>query len=67
MATTLNLHADIPANRELRIALPPDVPEGPAEITVVVSPASSPSAATLGDLAQSEFFGLWRNRTDIHP
>jgi hypothetical protein len=63
---TINLNAEIPASRELRITLPPDVPLGPAEIVLRVSSAPTGSVKkTLGDLASSEFFGMWRDRTDI--
>ena len=65
MVKTLNLTAEIPSNRELRITLPADVPTGPAEIVVVVSSPAGSSARTLGDLASSEFFGMWRDRPDI--
>jgi hypothetical protein len=66
MVRTVNLHTDIPANRELHIQLPEDVPTGPAEIVLVVSSSSADSAvSTLGDLANSEFFGMWRDRADI--
>lgn len=34
---TISLSADIPANRELRITLPADIPAGPAGIVLVVS------------------------------
>jgi hypothetical protein len=62
---TVNLHADIPADRELRIILPADVPVGPAEIVLVVSSADRFSGRTLGDFERSEFFGMWRDRSDI--
>jgi hypothetical protein len=65
MIRTISLNADIPGDRELRIALPPDVPAGPAEIVLVVSPSASTDARTLGDLVRSEFFGMWRDRADI--
>ncbi len=65
MVKTVNLDADIPPNRELHITLPADVPTGPAEIVVVVSSPTRPSVLTLGDLANSEFFGMWRDRSDI--
>jgi len=65
MVKTVNLNADIPPNRELRITLPADVPTGPAEIVVVVSSPTPSSGSTLGDLADSEFFGIWRDRRDI--
>jgi hypothetical protein len=65
MVRTINLTTDIPLNREVRIMLPPDVPTGPAELVVVVAPRAGFTAKTLGDLAHSEFFGLWRDRTDL--
>lgn len=65
MVRTLNLTADIPASRELRISLPADFPQGPAEIVLVVSPSEEPSMSNLADLRDSEFFGMWRDRADI--
>ena len=62
---TLNINADIPANRELRITLPDDVPTGPAEIVVIVLPGTRHGDSTLGALSESEFFGIWRDRQDI--
>lgn len=64
MVRTINLTMDIPPNRELRIMLPPDVPPGPAELVVVVAPRER-LTRTLGDLARSEFFGMWRDRADV--
>jgi len=65
MVKTINLTADVPPNREVRIILPADVPLGPAEIVVVVASRAGVVARTLGDLKRSEFFGMWRDRTDI--
>ena len=65
MVKTVNVTADIPPNRELRITLPTDVPVGPAEIVLVVSTAEHMNARTLGDFGNSEFFGMWRDRSDI--
>jgi hypothetical protein len=65
MIRTLNLTAEIPASRELHINLPADVPEGPAEIVLVVSPSKEPRVPTFADLRDSEFFGMWRDRADI--
>jgi len=62
---TVNITTDIPASRELRITLPPDVPLGPADIVVVVSSPRVANGRTLGDFADSEFFGMWRDRSDI--
>jgi hypothetical protein len=65
MVKTINLTADVPESREVRITLPADVPTGPAEIVVVVASHASAPARTLGDLMRSEFFGMWRDRADI--
>ena len=67
MVRTINLATDIPSSRELRIMLPPDVPTGPAELVVVVVVVASRErpTRTLGDLARSEFFGMWRDRAEI--
>jgi hypothetical protein len=65
MVKTLNLNAEIPPNRELHIKLPSDVPTGPAEIVLLLSSSACSSASTLGALANSQFFGLWKDRADI--
>jgi len=41
------------------------VPPGRAEITLTVTPPEDDEGPTLGDLRDSEFFGMWANRTDI--
>jgi hypothetical protein len=64
MVRTVNVKADIPASRELHITLPSDVPIGPAEIVVVVSSSAS-AARNAGEFAASEFFGMWKDRSDI--
>jgi len=65
MVKTVNLSTQIPPSRELHVTLPGDVPTGPAEIVLVVSTAARPNGSTLGELAGSEFFGMWRDRPDI--
>jgi hypothetical protein len=45
--------------------LPADVPVGPAEIVLVVSSSDRSNGRTLGDFKNSEFFGMWRDRSDI--
>jgi hypothetical protein len=65
MVKTVNLSAEIPLNRELHITLPADIAAGPAEIVLVVSSSVKPDASTLGELADSEFFGMWGERSDI--
>jgi hypothetical protein len=65
MIKTISLSIDIPQSRELNIAFPADVPAGPAEIVLVVTSSAQPNGSTLGELADSEFFGMWRDRADI--
>ena len=64
MVKTFSITADVPPDRGVRIVLPNDVPIGPAEIVVVVASRTG-TAHTLGDLARSPFFGMWRDRDDI--
>ena len=65
MVRTVSLNADIPPDRELRITLPDDVPVGPAEIVVVVSALDPSRVRTAGEFKDSEYFGMWRDRSDI--
>ncbi|MBI5651836.1 MAG: hypothetical protein HZC40_15565 [Chloroflexi bacterium] len=61
---TINLMTDVPADHQVRITLPNDVPVGPAEMVIVVASRAT-TEFTLGDLARSTFFGMWHDRTDI--
>jgi len=65
MVKTINMNAEIPASRELHLTLPGDIPVGPAEIVLVVSSRAPTETSTLGDLAKSEFCGMWADRSDI--
>ena len=65
MVKTVTLNVEIPASRELRITLPADVPTGSAKIVITVSSSGSRHHSTFSDLLNSEFFGMWRDRTDI--
>ncbi len=65
MVRTVNLNTDIPANRELGITLPANVPIGPAEIVLVVSSLDHAGGRTVGDFGRSEFFGMWRDRSEM--
>lgn len=65
MVRRVEISTDVPADREMRITLPNDVPVGPAEIVVLVNSTQENGTHTLGDLAGSEFFGMWKDRTDI--
>ena len=65
MVKTINLTTEVPSDRKVLIKLPDDVPEGMADIVVVVAPHASRRGRTLGELARSEFFGMWAQRSDI--
>jgi hypothetical protein len=65
MFKTMNLHADIPANHELHITLPSDVPIGPVDMVIVIATSEKENTRTFQDLANSEFFGMWKDRPDI--
>lgn len=65
MFKTINLTMDVPLNREVRIKLPDDVPPGLTEMVVIVASQAPTAGHTLGDLVRSEFFGMWRDRTDL--
>jgi hypothetical protein len=65
MTRTINLTAEVPPDREVRLLLPKDVPTGPAEFTIVVTSHANLPLKTLEDFAKSEFFGMWRDRRDI--
>jgi hypothetical protein len=65
MFRTINLKTEVPPDREVQIKLPDDIPPGPAEMVVIVVSQVPNAGRTLGDLARSEFFGMWRDRTDI--
>lgn len=66
MVRAISLNAEIPSNRELHITLPADVPTGPAEMVLVVSSRTGDNTRTLGELLNSEFFGMWADRSDIN-
>jgi len=62
----VTLTTTITPERTLTIRVPEEVPTGPAEVIVVFAaePPSEPHR-TLGELRASEFFGVWRGRTDL--
>ena len=59
MVKTVTLNTDIPANWELRVTLPADVPTGSAAIVIMISPSVPPTSATFSDLLNSKFLGMW--------
>jgi hypothetical protein len=63
---TITCKVVIPADRQLQIPVPEDVPPGPAEVVVVIMPqAIAVKGGTAGDLLRSPPFGLWKDRTEI--
>ncbi len=40
MVKTVTLRLDMPSDRTLHITLPPDVPNGPLEVVLVIAPTS---------------------------
>lgn len=45
MVKTLTFHLDTPPDRTLHLTLPPDVPDGPLEVVLVIAPVA-PTVAT---------------------
>ena len=64
MIRTINLTTNVPVDRRVSIVFPKDVPIGPVEIEVKVATGEE-RLHTFGELARSEFFGMWRDRKDI--
>ncbi len=53
MVKTLTFHLDTPPDRTLHLTLPPDVPDGPLEVVLVIAPVAP--TTTLPSLA-----GRWQ-------
>lgn len=64
MVETLIVSCDLPPNRQTRITLPPGLPLWPTDLVIVVAPRLTKPYSTPGDLLQSSYFGMWRDRTD---
>ena len=65
MTKRIQLTTEVPDNRQISIALPREIPVGPAHLTVSIQTPPESAPSKLGDLLQVGFFGLWRDRTDI--
>lgn len=62
----VTLTTTVTPERTLTVPIPRDIPTGPAEVTIVFAAETlSKPHRTLGDLQASEFFGMWRDRTDL--
>ena len=67
MVTTFDLTADVSDDRKVHITLtlPEEIPAGRVNLHITATPENGSEASTLGDLLHSEFFGMWKDRTDI--
>lgn len=68
MSNTIIIRTDIGPDRRLHIRVPEDVPVGPAEIILTITPERNRRAeprGTAADLARSPLFGIWSDRDDI--
>jgi hypothetical protein len=63
MSHTIEFKANISEDRRVEVVLPPEVPVGEAEFVLFVKPRQRRS--TGADLADSELFGMWADRTDL--
>ena len=64
MTRTINLTTNVPPDHKVNIELPSDVPVGAVQLQIQVV-TSEEKIPTLGDFLNSEFFGMWHDRTDI--
>ena len=66
---TLSIKTNIPSDRKLLVDIPEDIPTGPAEIVLVISPDNNtsitPKGITAKELLNSPIFGFWKDREDI--
>lgn len=68
MTRTIVVRTDILPDRRLHIRVPRDVPVGPVEIMLTITPTEKTSLAPTGtaaELARSPLFGIWADRKDI--
>jgi len=62
---TVSLKVVIPADRQLHISVPEEIPAG-EKVVVTFTPETPPlSEGTAGDLLRSSLFGIWKDRADI--
>ncbi len=56
----------IPADRQLCLPVPEDIPPGPAEVVLIIAPqAPGKKDMTAGDWLRSPLCGIWKDRRDI--
>lgn len=62
---TVTFKVVIPADRQLQITVPEDIPLGPAEVVLIAPEAVPTKGRTAGELLRSPLFGIWKDRADI--
>jgi hypothetical protein len=67
MMRLVKFKTTVTPERTLTFRVPDDVPAGSVEVIVVFAPTETASErhSTLGDLRDSEFFGMWGDRDDL--
>lgn len=65
MIKALEFTTEITKEREIYVKLPDDVPAGPTKFLIFLMLPEQKTLNTLGDLLNSEFFGMWKDRTDV--
>lgn len=65
MIKTIDFTTEITKEREIYVKLPDDVPAGPTRFLIFLMSSEQTPLNTLGDLLRSEFFGMWKTRSDI--
>jgi hypothetical protein len=64
MVRTVTVKAEVQPDRQVHIQLPADVPVGPVEMNITLLSDDDHAPVTLGDLAEGEFFGIWKDHDD---
>ena len=67
MIRLVKFKTTVTPERTLTLRVPEDVPAGSTEVIVVFAPTETASErhSTLGELRESEFFGMWGDRDDL--
>lgn len=65
MIQTFDMTAEITETRKISITLPQNTPIGLVKLHVQITSVNETQSHTLGDLLNSDFFGMWQDRLDI--
>ena len=65
MDHTIRTEGVVGADHRLILTLPAEVPPGRVQVTVTLSPGEPERKMTPKELAESEFFGDWKDRDDL--